>query len=403
MNLKNTFLLIALILLTISCKKTDWRENFRERSKAPFGTYIIANELEGIFKPNDFISLQQHIYDHFIDIYYDNEADYANYLCVKSYAYRLDNTSIDRLLSFVAAGNDMFLSLNYFDEYLKEQLQFDVENLDEEAYTVDELRTLGGIVYLNGDNFEKNTFTYDRNLRRNYFTKYDTINTTVLGTQKIGPSNKQANFIKVKHEQGNIYLHTQPIAFTNYYLLKDKHEYVENVLSYLPDNRTIIWDPQVKFSKNNKQKDDTSPLKFFMKHPTLKWALYIAFIGLLTFLLLNARRKQRAIPELKALKNSTQDFTHTIANLYLKEDNHKNLVTKKITYFLEKIRTNYHLDTRNLNTDFIEKLAAKSGNTVQSTKYLINTITTINKRSQITQDELVRLNTLIENFFKQKQ
>ena len=84
--------------------------------------------------------------------------------------------------------------------------------------------------------------------------------------------------------------------------------------------------------------------------------------------------------------------------MYLKEQDHKNLVDKKIAYFLEKVRSKYLLSTSNLNSDFIEKLASKSGNELQKTKYLINTIITLNKRAECSEEELVVLHKMIENF-----
>ncbi|CAL2085907.1 conserved hypothetical protein [Tenacibaculum sp. 190524A05c] len=390
---------IAALILT-SCKKTDWQENFRERSKEPFGTYIVQQEIQELFKDEQINVLNKHIDDYLIDIFYDYEADFANYVCIKPVAYRLGTESTNKLLQFAASGNDVFLSLNFFNSTLEETLGIETINLDSDVYTVADLKKLNGTLELENNVFENTSFKYDRNLRKNYFSKFDEASTTILGTQEVNDTIRP-NFIKVRYEKGNIFLHTQPIAFTNYYLINGNQEYVENVFSYLP-NRTIIWDPQRRASRRRGDDDKTSALSFFMKHPSLKWSLYIAFIGLLLFMFLNARRKQRAIPEVKQLKNSTQDFTHTIANLYLKEENHKNIVSKKITYFLEKIRTKYHLETRNLNSSFIEKLAAKSGNTEHTTKYLINTIIALNKKSICTQDELVRLNTLIENFLQNK-
>lgn len=392
----HTFILIGILT---SCTKTDWRENFREHSKSPFGTYIIANETKNLFPENEFVKLDQHVYDYFDEIYYDNESDIANYVCIKSYPYYLSGQSIDKLLRFVAAGNDMFLSSNYFDEHLKDSLNFQTINLDSSAYKIEELLALEDDLYLHTVTDSIFQYPFDKNIRRNYFSEIDSTKTTVLGFQKIDSETKP-NFIKIQHGEGNVYLHTQPIAFTNYYMINGKQSYAENIFSYLP-NRTIIWDPQTKNStnRNTQRQSNTSALRFFMQHDSLNWALYVAFISLLLFLLFNARRKQRAIQELKKLKNSTKDFTHTIANLYLKEENHKNLATKKITYFLEKVRTKYHIETRNLNDSFIERLAAKSGNTLHTTRYLTNTIIGINKKLVCTQDELIRLNTLIENFW----
>ncbi len=398
---ESIYILVVLLLTLTSCENTNWSESFQERSTDPFGTYILANELENLFDNNETRVLDEHIYDYLLDDASMSVENHANYVCVKSYAYRLDDLSTAKILEYVALGNDAFLALSYFNETLQKELNFEVSNEDGNTYNIQALKELDGNLYLKG---KSKSYYYDRNLKNNYFETIDTTTTVVLGTQKAkGVTNP--NFIKIKHGLGYVFLHTQPIAFTNYYLLKDENAaYVEQVFSYLPD-RDIILDTQRHRSTYNQNKGDrpkTSALNFFYSNPSLKWSLYVAFFGLLLFLFLNARRKQRAIPELKPLKNSTQDFTHTIANLYLKEENHKNLVTKKITYFLEKVRSLYHIDTQNLNDSFVEKLAAKSGNTEHTTKYLINTIITVNKRSQCSQDELIRLNTLIENFFKNK-
>ncbi len=397
---KRISFLFVLTLVFVGCEKTNWNENFREYSKDPFGTYILHEEAEELFNDNDVVYLKKNIYDHFYDVYYQDEGNFANYIAIKHNAVKLDKESITRLLEFVDAGNEAFLSLNFFPAHLKEALNFDTENLDSNVYGVKGLKALEGKLYLypNDDNFSKGEYEFDRNIRRHHFSQFDSQHTVVLGSQDI-EGEKLPNFIKINYGNGAVYLHSQPIVFTNYYLLKDQKEYTEHALSFLSDH-TILWDPLIKYRKNTREKEDKSIFKFFWQHEPLKWSLYVALFGLLLFIVFNARRKQRAIPIIEKLKNSTVDFTHTIANLYLKEDNHKNLVDKKITYFLELVRTKYLLNTRNLNSDFIEKLASKSGNKLSTTKYLINTIIGLDKKSSCTQDELMRLNTLIENFFE---
>ena len=208
------------------------------------------------------------------------------------------------------------------------------------------------------------------------------------------------NFLKIYHGKGTIYVHSNPIVFTNYYLLKDKETYAENVLSYLPSS-TLFWDPQIKFSKYaNKDNNNQSVFNFFLKHKSLTWFLAVILFGVLLFMIFNARRKQRVIPIIHPLKNTTIAFTQTISSLYLKEQNHKNLIDKKIKYFLEKVRTKYFLDTNNLNKEFIQKLASKSGNKLQNTRYLVNTIITLDKKLECTQEELLTLHKMISIYFK---
>ena len=43
------FILLFISIQLTNCKKTNWNENYREKEKSPFGTYIIYNEIENIF------------------------------------------------------------------------------------------------------------------------------------------------------------------------------------------------------------------------------------------------------------------------------------------------------------------------------------------------------------------
>jgi hypothetical protein len=395
----NILILLFTLFYLTSCNKTNWNENFREKEKSPFGTHIIFNEIETLFKNEEKVSLKINFYDYLHESYNITQEDFGNYICIKDNAYRLTNDGVDDLLSFVDDGNAAFISLNNFNNYLKEKLEITTNNLDKGIYDNAILKDLKGEYYLENEAFKNQPFTFDRNSRRHYFITYNKNTTIVLGTSKIGEE-KLPNFLKIYHGKGAIYVHANPIAFTNYYLLKEQKIYVENVLSYLPSS-TIIWDPQIQKSKysNQKDKDENTVFDFFLQHKTLTWFLVISLIGLLLFMLFNARRKQRVIPEIKSLKNTTLAFTQTISSLYLKENEHKNLVDKKIAFFLEKVRTKYLLSTNNLNKYFIEKLAAKSGNEIQQTKYLINTIITLNRKEECSAEELLVLHKMIDNFF----
>ena len=326
--------------------------------------------------------------------------DFGTYVCIKDNANKLSSDGVTELLNFVADGNTAFLSLNNFSDALKEQLQFTTNNLDDDVYSISALKKLDGKFDLQNENFVDETYTFDRNIQRHYFLQYNENKTIVLGNNTVG-GEQVPNFIKIYHGKGAVYLHTNPIVFTNYYMLNSKEKYAENVFSYLPDNAYLFWDPQIRRSKfSNESEERNSVFKFFLAHKTLTWFLFVALVGLLLFMLFNARRKQRPVPEIQPLKNTTVAFTQTIASLYLKEQDHKNLVDKKITYFLEKVRVKYLLDTSNLNKTFIKNLASKSGNSYQNTKYLVNTIITLHKKSECSEEELLVLHRMISNFFK---
>ena len=388
-----------MVLQLTSCKKTNWNENYREKEKSPFGTYIIYNEAKTLFKNEEIVYLKQNIYDYLFDNYNTTSASFGTYICIKNNAYKLTKDGVKDLLSFVNDGNNAFISLNEFSDDLKEQLEFTTNNLDKNINSIKALKALKGEYSLEHKGFENEVFTLDRNSKRHYFISYNKNKTIVLGTTKID-GEKLPNFLKIYHGKGAIYIHTNPIVFTNYYLLKNKESYTEKVFSYLPNN-TVYWDPQIKKSiySNKKDEDNTSVFKYFLQHETLTWFLIVSSAGILLFMLFNARRKQRAIPIIKPLENTTVAFTQTISSLYLKEEDHKNLADKKIAYFLEKVRTKYLLNTNNLNQNFIQILASKSGNKIQNTKYLVNTIITLNNKSECSKEELLVLHKMIEKFF----
>lgn len=388
--------LLSIVLFT-SCEKTNWVENYKEKEKSPFGNYIISNEATTLFENQEILFLKENFYDYLL--FEQDSVNIRNYILIKNEANKQTDDGVKDLLSFVKQGNSAFISLNFFKESFKEELEFTTNNLDKNVFEIADLKKLAGEFYLKHEDFGDKTYAFERNIRRNYFLQYNENKTIVLGTTKVG-GEEVPNFIKVYHGKGAFYLHTNPIVFTNYYLLNNAEQYAANLLSYLPKDN-ILWDVHIKKSKySDSNEKQPSIFKFFLKHKTLTWFLFVSLAGLLLFMLFNARRKQRAIPVLEPLKNTTVAFTQTISNLYLSEADHKNLVDKKIAFFLEKVRSKYLIDTSNLNADFIKKLAAKSGNKVQKTKYLVNSIIALNKKEECIEEELIVLHKMIENFFK---
>ncbi|MFY0631646.1 MAG: hypothetical protein JXR05_14820 [Flavobacteriaceae bacterium] len=402
--MKNTSILFFLLLVSmtlVQCTKTDWSENYKEKEKSPFGTYIIYNETESLFDDSKKELLDQNIYDYLVDRYLE-DLDGFNYICIKRFDRKTTQSGINELLAYVYEGNNAFFSLNYFSDELQEALEIKVKNLDSLVVHPAHLKKLKGTLQLKNTDFKSQEYSFDRNLRQNYFESYNNKASIVLGTQKVG-SKEVPNFLKIYHGKGAIYVHTQPIVFTNYNMLNENHQYAEDVLSYLPSFSTL-WDPQIRSSQLSDRQPENSEsiLVFFWKNPSLKWFLYIGFFGLILFMIFNARRKQRPIPIISTSKNSTVEFTQTISNLYLKNKDHKNLADKKILYFLEKIRTQHLINTSNLNSEFIKKLALKSGNELSKTKYLINTILAMNKKATCSEEELMVLHKMIDNFLKRK-
>lgn len=379
--------LIAFIELTRE-RPINWKPTYNERHKIPFGTYIFHEELEAVFPNQEFTDVRKTPYE-FFDAYYDWEEDEytttGNFIHVAQYS-EMDEISAQELLDFVSYGNTVFMSSNYFPNRLKDSLGFNTTNQYD----------LKGNSYftLTNPRFKTDSITIDRGINNFHFSKLDKDLTTVLGHQTFD-SITFPNFIKVNYYQGSFLLHLQPIAFTNYNLLKKNNKkYAEAVLGYLPEDN-IFYNSLNKANTNV----SGSKLRYILSQDALRYAWYLGLISLVLFLIFNAKRRQRIVKEIKPHENTTVAFTKTIGNLYYETKDHNNLVEKKITYFLEYLRRVYFLDTQVLDERFTKLLIQKSGKDKEQIQQLVKSIIHLKAKPQCTEADLINLNKQIEDFY----
>ncbi len=366
----------------------DWTRTYNESHKKPYGTYILYNELQNLFTESQVEDIKNTPYEYFDDLYDYEDSTYlttGNYLFIDHFV-DTDQVSSEELLYFAEYGNNIFISSNHPPEIFKDSLSFDVKN----DYT---FKGKAQLSFANKQ-FKNDSITIEKGLNNIYISEVDSSITTVLGYQKFDTISR-INFIKMKYGKGNVFIHLQPAVFTNYQLLKkDNKKYAAAALSYLPED-TIYFDSR---NKSNKELGD-SIMRYILKQPALKWAWFMALITLLFFMIFNAKRKQRVVKVIKPLENTTVAFTKTIGNLYYETKDHDNLIDKKITYFLEYIRRVYYLDTQLLDEKFIKFLSLKSGKDKVETKKLIDLITYLRAKRECTENDLLRLNKAIEDFY----
>jgi len=221
--------------------------------------------------------------------------------------------------------------------------------------------------------------------------KSSSASAVVLGRNSLGAP----DFVKVDFGKGAFYLHLQPLAFSNYYLLNDTtSDYAFKALSYLPANNKVIWDEYIKRGRAGEE----NMMRVIMEKAALRWAYYIAIFGILLFVVFEGKRRQRVIPIIKPLQNTTLEFVQVVSRLYYQKQDHHGIARKKIIFFLEQIRTQYHLPTNQLDEQFTETLSHKSGYPLEKTKYLIWKIRQVEKSGSITAEELLKLNDEMEKF-----
>lgn len=367
----------------------NWTPTFALNDKIPFGLYIFDKESEPLFANQKITKISETPYEFFYDKYDYEDSTYTvngSILYIND-EFSIDNSSVDEFFYYASRGNDIFISSTNFPNTLRDSLGFQTETssifLDSFALKI------------TNQNLKPKDYYYSKGVSTKYFSTIDTTNTVVLGHQK-STDDSLTNFIKIPYKKGNFYLHTQPIVFTNYYMLKNEnYQYVAQISSYLNQDK-VYW-----FSKSYDNSNlNQSPMRYILSQASLKWAWYISLISILIFILFNAKRKQRVIPIVEPLRNTTVDFTKTIGNLYFQEGNHKNIIEKKIIYFLEKTRNQYLIDTTDLDDTFINRFQQKSGNKKEDIKEVVLLINQLKRKEICNESDIIALNTAIEKLNK---
>jgi len=347
-------------------KPIDRTPTFINHDKIPYGTYALFDLLPDLFKQPAQV-VRKPIFN---QLYPNANPDYPrlysrqtfgtdiNYCFINS-TFQLDSLDCRALLRFVASGNNVFIAAEDFAPTLSDTLHFDTD-----VYTSSRRRSLPGGLRADSVTFRfganslvaKRRFRYPRELAPVHFT-IDSANQVarVLATD----AQNHPVLVNIPHGHGHFYLCSAPIAFTNLYVLRPQtSDFAFASLSYLPAPRTVWWDEYQKQGRVGQQ----SLLRVVLRYPALRAAFYASLLGVLLFILFEAKRRQRIIPVLKPLPNTTLLFTRTVASLYRQGDNHQLIAEKKISLFLEYVRARFQENTSDLaDEQFRERLAQKSG------------------------------------------
>lgn len=389
------YVIAAVILLMMIAEVTkpkplNWNDSYSAADKIPLGCYVLFNELNN-YSDGDVLENTESTYQ-----YLNNkEASHKkqSLFLINSYV-RLTEQDADALIKFVEDGNTVFISSKSLYGKLADTLNI-ITQMDYYGFQKNPSTSK-----FTSPSLKDSKARFKDVIENAYITSLDTLNSTVLGQvrlEKEEDTTTHTNYIKTNfgENNGTFYIHSNPYAFTNYHLLNGNEDYAATVLSFIPKQQ-IIWD---NYNKSGR-KVIRSPLRYILTNPALKWALYISMFGLILFVIFKGKRTQRIIPVIDRLENSTVEFTQTIGELYYQHGDYSNIISKKIQYFLEFIRTKYFLDTNNLNNTFIEKLALKSTNTKEESKAIVDYLLYLKSKTYHTEEELIELNKKIETFTK---
>lgn len=390
-----TVLIGIVVTEIVRPKPLNWRSSYTAADKIPFGCYVLFKELPNLFPGQEIYSSNESLYNILAG---RDSSKTSNYLLINDFL-DLDKQEAHQLLQYVHDGNDTFIAASSFGDILSDTLNIEVET----QYSIKEDTVQ---IRLTNNSFSKRNYNLSRGVYNTHFSSVDSLNTTLLGylsfNSEEGLINKAStkktegpNFIRVKFGKGNFFLNTTPQTFTNYYMLKDNADYVANAFSYLGD-KDVYWDNY----KKSGLVVINSPMRFILNQESLRWAYYLGMIGLLIFVVFKAKREQRIIPVIKPLENSSIEFAKAVGGLYYEHRDFTDLISKKINYFLEHIRSHYYLNTETITEKTARDLSAKSGKPLSETQEIIDLITHLRNKTHHSEQDVIQLNKKLNQFKK---
>ena len=209
------------------------------------------------------------------------------------------------------------------------------------------------------------------------FTRFDTIVDKKERIERIDTFaiKKIPAAVSVPYGKGEVIFVSSPLLFTNYGMLEgNTFVYIFRLMSYLADLPVYRTEAYVK--TDAMLVAEQSPFREFIKRPPLRWALYLALLGVVLFMIFTARRRQRVIPIMSKPANRSLEFIQLIGTLYYQRKDHVDLVRKKFKLFAEELRKTAGVDISEVNTDDSEYLllAEKTGMNCDRLKKVIRQI-----------------------------
>lgn len=374
-------------------RRMDERITLRQQDKIPYGTAVARHLLPTLFPVAD-VATDTRYPGSWDRIDMDDSGQAV--ILVADY-FDAEDAELRRLGRFVEKGNAVFIIARAFSDDASNFFHIAASGYNNLFYGSNEDSLQ---IRLEQTSFAPDSFfvypgkRYESSLRR-----FDSARTIVFGRNDGG----WANFIGMKKGSGTFFLHTAPLAFSNYFILhKQNVVYYQNVLSVLPKNvKTVVWNEYYLQKAHNPSDDkDVNWLGALFRQPAFRRGFLTAIATLVFFLLLGMRRKQRMIPPHEKPKNDSLDFVKTLGRLYYDKGDHHNLAEKMSAYFLEHVRSKYKIPTHTFDEDFVRMLQAKSGYPEPELNQIVGEMKRFSDSDVVSEEELAHFHKNLELFYQ---
>lgn len=374
-------------------EELDWSETFHFRDNIPFGTKVTHDLLQDIVGGEE----AEHAFRSTYELV--AEEGLSSNLLMLSTVSNISKGDTEALLNYVIEGNTVLIGAENFDGFLPDSLGFKMM-FDEQLVStnISDVRSaLAGEsitkVRFTRQDFPNNEFTFPSLVASTFLIELDDDKFDVLA------QNEDGRAVLVKYKglgTGNLYLTSMPLALTNYFVLDNQTApFAEVLLSLFPATDQLTHNEYYQMGRM----ESASSIRFLLRNKSLRWGYFITIGSLALFVLFEMKRRQRIIPIIAPLKNTTLEFVNTLGRLHFRQSNHANLAKKRVLYWLDFVRGHYNISTQIIDQEFIIELTNKSGKERAMIEMLVLNVTRIQEGEKLEETELLAFEKLLNKFY----
>jgi len=385
-------LLAAVVLVVVAAwwvpDPLDWSDSFDTDDSRPYASEVVRAALPDLFGAEAVQTISTPPYRQLRDTSTTGGA----YLFVTA-TFAPDEIETERLLAYAARGNTVFVAAHRFDGPWADTLGLSTRPRApsvpgmEERDTVRLRLSRAPLGTKDGVPVRAETAAF----------VFDSVGTQspVLGTVE-EEGQTDATFVRHPHGDGTLLLSSTPRVFTNVHGLdKDAAPYVWAALSHVsPSADPVWWDAHYKPGRTQAE----TPLRFVLSTPALRHAYIVLMLGVVLFVVVKARRRQRVIPVIEPPDNATAEFVTTLGHLAHRRGDAETVARRRVTYVLASIRDRLDVTTDPASEDWIEQVTARSGVSRDDVAALAHSIATLRAADAVSDAQLKTLDRRLQAF-----
>lgn len=399
-------------------KKEIVKEDFEkipQKGINPTGTHLLYKLLEKYKNTNSIQRIQTSYYSGLNDkLPLSNNNGSPNIYMSIGETFNLGDEDNDYLFDFVSDGNYAFIAFESLHDDFTEYL---LPNSETPFYI--EGDTAINVNFFHSK-FEQNSGLLIRNASLNYHRLPKYKNWLIINEEALSEKAIEIEYlgegsticVMISYGNGSFIFHSLPDAFSNSFIAqKEGKKHAEIIFSHLPKGNYYWHENFGKYStyrgesnpeelQKPKEFSRSSPLQYILKVPALTIALVLSMIGLLLYMIVKSKRKQRIIPAIESNKNASLEFIEVIAKLYQQQNRHDKIINHIHQNFLAFIKQHYYIQFGEATEAIREKIHLKSGVEIDLINQIFNDLEN-NKNVKITDAQLIEVYRNIELFHKQ--